>query len=75
MKVVETSRIDMEWISVKNEHPKDDQTVFAIHSKFKMLPHKCYYVDEYDVFIDLEGQSSTPLSVTHWMPLPEPPKD
>lgn len=64
-----------EWIRVKNI-PKDDQTVFVINKKVPMLPVKAYYCEEYDEFMSLEiSGTNHPLSITHWMPVPQSPKE
>lgn len=69
-----------EWISVKDRLPEEGDYVLGIVSghngiiKFTdawMLVHydadeKEWWADEYDI----EG-----CSVTHWMPIPEPPKE
>lgn len=64
----------MEWISSKFP-PKDNSNVLTINDKVNMLPLKAYYEHEYEEFISLENSGGTihPISVTHWMPLPEKP--
>jgi len=67
----------MEWISVKDGHPIEDDSVFlVINAKIQMLPIKAYYCEEWNEFMSLENGDGAnhPLSVTHWMPLPIPPK-
>lgn len=65
----------MDWISIK-EKPQDDQAVLGLNSKVQMLPVKCYYCAEWNEFMSLEIGAGTnhPLSLTHWMPIPESPK-
>ncbi len=68
----------MEWISIKEAYPvEDDSTVLVINSKVQMLPIKAYYCAEWNEFMSLENGDGTnhPLSITHWMPLPDPPKE
>jgi len=66
---------NMKWISVKDKLPEDDETVWVINSKVQMLPVTAYYCDEYKEFISVESLAASPLSITHWMNLPKPPKD
>ena len=58
-----------EWISVKNRLPEKWQNVLAVRSDGKMrfdfiCSTGCWYED-----VNYVG-----YSVTHWMPLPQPPK-
>jgi hypothetical protein len=70
-----------QWISVKNRMPKHDQQVlYRIEIKTKNgigykldygeydLERQVFYGEYFD-YVD-EG-----WSITHWMPLPEPPKE
>ena len=71
----------MEWISVKDELPKYGQRVliggvwdkkeFIIDgiNKFKSIIH-----NERGRHLEWDKQNGIHLEVTHWMPLPEPPK-
>ena len=63
----------MEWIS-KDNPPKDDETVWAINARVPMLPIKAYYEERYNEFIGLETDTTLPVSITHWMPIPKSPK-
>lgn len=67
-------KINHKWISVVIS-PEDDQSLFVINDKIKMLPIKAYYDKEWDEFISLESGPGTlhPISATHWMPLFPPP--
>lgn len=66
-----------EWISVKNRVPKSYEVVLVcnIDSKVKSNRWVCagqinnegYWCNQFD--------DSDHITVTHWMPLPEPPKN
>lgn len=65
-----------EWISVKERLPKYGDYVLCIG------PKRGYYISEYRGLVDIphkawpwfmaQGRS---VKITHWMPLPEPPKE
>lgn len=65
-----------EWISVKDEMPKEDVNVLVtdgscwcgVWSLFKYSDFVDYWEDEHGNFQPLDD-------VTHWMKLPEPPKE
>jgi hypothetical protein len=57
-----------EWISVKDRLPEDASTVLAIDSDGTIS--SAYYVGRWHSGGDLDEDA-----VTHWMPLPEPPKE
>lgn len=62
----------MNWISVEDRLPKDDQTVLIHHTNgtifeaefLKDTPHSYFYKD---IAIRID-------KVLHWMPLPNPPE-
>lgn len=58
----------MSWISVEDELPKINQSVVAYMSDkgFNEVPYMITKFDRYGFNIS---------NVTHWQPLPEPPKD
>jgi hypothetical protein len=63
----------MEWISCKEQLPEDTRTVLAWTVYRACQEHNCvffngkhWYSEETDEILDCK--------VTHWMPLPEPPK-
>ena len=63
----------MEWISVKDELPEDSTKVFCL-SIHKMVYAAWFIKDDIEFFPYAHGASDVPIgSVTHWMPLPEPP--
>lgn len=77
----------MEWISIEDKLPENKQTVLALISYLHDgKPEQIYHVAEYTYYFhdnqiwqvqvgnsqyDLYGNIE---GVTHWMPLPEPPK-
>ena len=54
-----------EWISVKDRLPEDEVQVLACTKHGKPFPAHCKY-----------GKWRVPdsVTITHWMPLPQPPK-
>jgi len=60
----------MEWISVKTELPKLPQFLIA-HKKNGLVLGLYYNADKEFVY----GKEDQTNQVTHWMPLPTPPKD
>lgn len=76
----------MEWISVKDRQiPKDKEFIAAVPYNDSMKPNEnnlwwirhCV-IDNGELCIvgDIDNESSgyDPTDVTHWMPLPKPPK-
>lgn len=66
----------MEWISVEDRLPEDENTVlcfynFGSHVEMSFIGTLCYFTFDSTPHWQHE---STGLHVTHWMPLPEPPK-
>ena len=64
-----------EWISVKDRLPEEGETVLVFgywHEKFQ--PLMCYLSPHRkgEWFTTVAGQHV--YTVTHWMPLPQPPK-
>lgn len=66
----------MNWISVKDRLPEDEEAVLVYYrfddeSKMSFYGILTYYVDEPYPHWQHEGIG---LKITHWMPLPEPPE-
>lgn len=63
----------MKWISVNERLPDDmcDKLVFDIRSETQ-----CQYISYYNPQENNWKRTvdKKPIKVTHWMPLPEPPK-
>lgn len=65
-------QIEGEWISVDERLPKDGETVLTISSEEEMAV--CFYETELEgIFQQCHGLVQI-YNITHWMPLPEPPK-
>lgn len=67
----------MEWISVKDRLPEMNKTVLIVRSGsveigFYNAKDKRFYVPNESAF---DGWPIPVDGVTHWMPLPEPPKE
>ena len=70
----------MEWISVKDKLPEDEAPVLAYYGFFRenddlgtrFIGTLTFFVFDKNPHWQHE---STGLFVTHWMPLPEPPKE
>lgn len=60
-----------EWISVKDRMPGDFTFVLVVAENCKRVVAVALYVDY--KFYTPEAEN-TQIYVTHWMPLPEPPK-
>ena len=64
------------WISVKDGLPKDREWVLVNHTGYA-TPKKAKYKDDFSphlpVFL-IDGDNGNKGKVTHWMPLPQPPK-
>ena len=68
---------NMNWISVKDRLPENEQTVLAYYNfggkcKIRFYGTLTYYAFDPEPHWQHEG---TGLKVTHWMPLPEPPEE
>lgn len=63
----------MEWISVKDRLPEIGEKVLAYRpSMYYTVVQTIYYgVEGWENGYDLSGN----MVITHWMPIPEPPKD
>ena len=66
------------WISVKDKSPKknSDFIAYVAHgAKYKDDIHKGVYQCFEDNGYYVPAFSHFPVLITHWMPLPEPPKE
>ena len=59
----------MEWISVEDKLPEDGQKVL-----FSRFNEKGVYCGDYLFNRGFASQGRDYYYITHWMPLPEPPK-
>lgn len=58
-----------EWISVKDRLPEPKTDILAYHSSGSIKQEIALFGDKPFLYEGLYGP------VTHWMPLPEPPKE
>ena len=58
----------MEWIRVKNKMPTWKDGKILIYTRYGMS------IAERTVNGRWQGQHAVPKYITHWQPLPEPPK-
>ena len=58
-----------EWISVKDRLPERNDRILAY------TPLKPGYTELYNVTRGFMAQLGKRSDITHWMPLPEPPKE
>ena len=68
-----------EWISVKDRQPREGQFALVVFPNGEMVVACIYVIDE-DVMYwraqtDMGWESDMDFDPTHWMPLPEPPKE
>lgn len=63
----------MEWISVKDRLPTESGA-YLVSYKFES-EHRYFGVHDYYVGERFQHEGFRGLKVTHWMPLPEPPKE
>ena len=72
----------MNWISVKERLPEPDGTDYVLVCCTMKVTSKIDYVNAVTMafvceeeFVDVELDEVITEGVTHWMPLPEPPKE
>lgn len=69
----------MGWISVKDKLPRNNQYVLAVFPNGEMVVACVFDADEDVVYwraqTDMGWESDMDFDPTHWMPLPEPPKE
>lgn len=63
----------MEWISVKDKMPEFDEYVL-IYAKGEIV-RAFLYTTKYGNFWSTCEDDIRHADVTHWMPMPQPPKD
>lgn len=59
-----------EWVSVEDKLPEDRHWVLVFDTGYA-TPKKAKYKEGFFVF---DGSCENSIEITHWMPLPEPPK-
>ncbi len=69
----------MEWISVEDRLPKKTEDVLVVAndivSQFQEVLNCCICPEYENVMWEFLNGEDFPCIVTHWMPLPEPPKE
>lgn len=63
----------MNWINFDEVKPADGQWVLSIDSEGEM--ETMYYDKDWENCLCKYGGNLKTFNITHWMPLPEPPKD
>lgn len=61
----------VEWISVKDRLPEEDKDVLAYNGVYMIIA--AYTTNPTKYWYTITG--SVMRTITHWMPLPEPPKE
>jgi len=61
------------WISVKDRLPQVKEDVLIYDSHHRNI-YKAWYIGDIDVWFSNEYLPQF-INITHWMPLPEPPKE
>lgn len=59
------------WISVKERLPEEDKDVLAYNGAYMFIA--AYTTNPTKYWYTITGSAT--LAITHWMPLPEPPKE
>ena len=65
-----------EWISVNDKLPNDREWVLVWHTGYA-TPKKAKYKNDFAPFLPvflIDGDNGNKGEVTHWIPLPKPPK-
>ena len=68
----------MEWISVKDRLPEDNSLVLGLGYNPQFLIKKTIVAQVRINYLRgnwTESYCPSPFELTHWMPLPEPPKE
>lgn len=78
-KVMNSSKNSNDWISVKDRLPEINQEVLISYGKkpfllIAFLYHPQYPKKDVKVFCGTNNTNYSLEYVTHWMPLPEPPR-
>ena len=58
------------WYTV-DQKPEDNETVFVKNDKLIVLPLKCRYNAENDIFITIETIPAVIVDSTHWCKIPK----
>lgn len=68
-----------DWISVKNKLPEKEQKVLFYVKERDEIFAGCFSLrfenNQFEFVENLDGWNFFEETITHWMPLPEPPKE
>ena len=65
----------MEWISVKDRLPKEIMKPYLVYIEGFSDPDEAIEISWYDGELQIPQYPELEKGITHWMPLPEPPKE
>ena len=71
----------MEWISVKDRLPEPDENVFIYATRWEVkgyvvgITRRYRYTDGRETWVEPFPGFELTYHITHWMSLPEPPKE
>lgn len=64
-----------EWISVKDRLPGNFETVLALRKDGAMFVGRYTPWQHWEIWTARKSTKVITITVTHWMPLPEPPRE
>lgn len=64
----------MEWISVSDSKPTNIDFVLAVFNDTYVQTLPCWYRNSNDAWYQYDRSLRVNDVITHWMPLPQPPK-
>lgn len=62
-----------EWVSVEEKLPEEHADILMWRKRWKIAEAGTFHIGRFWVYDEI-GDSYTADDITHWMPLPEPPK-
>ena len=68
-----TFTLPNEWVRVEDRLPKDNAQVLMWSARWKIAEAGSYYNQHFWVYSEI-GDGYIADNITHWMPLPAPPK-
>lgn len=63
-----------EWVSVEEKLPEEHADILMWRKRWKIAEAGTFHIGRFWVYDEI-GDSYTADDITHWMPLPEPPKE
>ena len=64
----------MDWISVEDKLPEDDESVIGYNKKVKDVLVNCWFDGEIREFIPIHSMQTCCVKIDYWMPYPEIPE-